>query len=63
MDLGASDSIYTRTAGIPSYGLAAIWSDIDDNRLHGRDERILGQRFYEGVEFQYRLMKRLAAAK
>ena len=59
MDLGASDSIYTRAAGIPSYGLSTTWTDAEDNRAHGRDERIRGDRFYEGVEFSYRLMKAL----
>jgi acetylornithine deacetylase/succinyl-diaminopimelate desuccinylase-like protein len=59
MDLGASDSIYTRAAGIPSYGLSATWTDAEDNRAHGRDERIRADRFYEGLEFSYRLMKAL----
>lgn len=63
MDLGASDSIYTRAAGIPSYGLSAVWSDIDDNRAHGRDERIRVDRYYEGVEFAYRIMKELGRAR
>jgi acetylornithine deacetylase/succinyl-diaminopimelate desuccinylase-like protein len=62
MDLGASDSVYTRLAGLPSYGLASIWSDVDDVRAHGRDERIEPQHFYAGVEFDYRLMKALAGA-
>lgn len=61
MDLGASDSIYTRAAGIPSYGLSTTWTDAEDNRAHGRDERIRGDRFYEGVEFSYRLMKALGS--
>ncbi|OYU69823.1 MAG: peptidase M20 [Alphaproteobacteria bacterium PA2] len=59
MDLGASDSIFTRAAGIPSYGLSSTWIDAEDNRAHGRDERIRADRFYEGVEFSYRLMKAL----
>ena len=59
MDVGASDSIYTRAAGIPSYGLAGIWTDIDDVRVHGRDERAAVPAFYEAVEFEYRLMKAL----
>jgi acetylornithine deacetylase/succinyl-diaminopimelate desuccinylase-like protein len=57
MDFGASDSVFTRAAGLPSFGLASIWGDVDDVRAHGRDERISAQRFNEGVEFTYRLMK------
>jgi acetylornithine deacetylase/succinyl-diaminopimelate desuccinylase-like protein len=63
MDLGASDSIFTRAAGIPSYGLSAVWSDIDDNRAHGRDERITPAAYYEGVEFSYRMMRALGGGK
>ncbi len=62
MDLGASDSIFTRVNGIPSYGLSTIWTDAEDNRAHGRDERIRPERFYEGVEFSYRLMKALGTS-
>lgn len=60
MDFGASDSVFTRRAGLPSFGLATIWGDVDDVRAHGRDERIDIQRFNEGVEFAYRLMRAMA---
>jgi len=63
MDLGASDSIYTRALGVPSYGLSAVWGDIEGNGAHGLDEHITAQRYYEGVQFDYGLMKRLAAAR
>ena len=63
MDLGASDSIYTRAVGLPSYGLSAVWGDVEGDGAHGLDEHIVGQRFYEGVQFEYGLMKRLAATR
>jgi acetylornithine deacetylase/succinyl-diaminopimelate desuccinylase-like protein len=59
MGAGASDSLYTRSAGIPSYGVGGAWEDIDDVRAHGRDERRKQDSFYESVEFTYRLMKQL----
>lgn len=62
MDFGASDSLFTRGAGIPSYDMGAIFGDIDDVRAHGRDERIGVPQFYEGVEFTYRVMKRMGRA-
>jgi len=62
MDAGASDSKFTRAAGIPTFGLTGIFTDIDDNRAHGRDERIAVSGFYEDVEFTYRLMKAFSAA-
>jgi acetylornithine deacetylase/succinyl-diaminopimelate desuccinylase-like protein len=59
MSAGASDSIFTRNAGIPSYGVGGAWEDISDVRAHGRDERRKMDSFYESVEFTHRLMKEL----
>jgi acetylornithine deacetylase/succinyl-diaminopimelate desuccinylase-like protein len=59
MAAGASDSIFTRAAGMPSYGVGGGWWDIDDIRAHGRDERDEKSNFYQTVEFTYRLMKGL----
>jgi acetylornithine deacetylase/succinyl-diaminopimelate desuccinylase-like protein len=60
MSTGASDSLYLRNAGIAAYGTSGIFSDIDDNRTHGRDERVKVKSLYEGQEYLYRLVKRLA---
>ncbi len=57
METGASDSIYTMAAGIPSYGISGVAIDQDDVRAHGRDERVRVSSFYEGVEFYYRFLK------
>ena len=59
---GSSDSLYSRAAGIPSYGVAGVWYDVRDDRFHARDERISVQGFEESVEFTYRLMKRLSSS-
>jgi acetylornithine deacetylase/succinyl-diaminopimelate desuccinylase-like protein len=59
MAAGASDSIFTRAAGMPSYGVGGGWWDIDDDRAHGRDERNEQGNFYQTVEFTYRLMKEI----
>jgi acetylornithine deacetylase/succinyl-diaminopimelate desuccinylase-like protein len=59
MAAGASDSLFTRGAGIPSYGISGAWEDVNDDRAHGRDERRKQDAFYESVEFTYRLMKEL----
>ncbi|HEY3813803.1 MAG TPA: M20/M25/M40 family metallo-hydrolase [Caulobacteraceae bacterium] len=61
MDAGASDSVYTRAVGIPSYGSSSIFGDIDDVRAHGRDERVGVKEFDQGVEYTYRLMKAMSA--
>ncbi|HEV7921368.1 MAG TPA: M20/M25/M40 family metallo-hydrolase, partial [Thermoanaerobaculia bacterium] len=61
MATGASDGLYTRNAGIPTYGISGIFSDIEDSRAHGRDERVGVPQFYEGTQFLYTLVRRLAA--
>ena len=35
-------------------------NDINENRAHGRDERVPVASFYKGDEYLYRLVKRLA---
>jgi acetylornithine deacetylase/succinyl-diaminopimelate desuccinylase-like protein len=62
MFAGASDSIFTRRAGIPSYGVGGGWNDIHDDRMHGRDERHEVADFYSSAEFTYRVMKSLTRA-
>ena len=59
MSTGATDGLYLRNAGIPTYGIEGIFYETDDNRAHGRDERVGVKQFYEGLEFQYRLLKAL----
>jgi acetylornithine deacetylase/succinyl-diaminopimelate desuccinylase-like protein len=61
METGASDSIYTIAAGIPTYGVNGVAIDQDDVRAHGRDERVRTEAFYDGVEFYYRYLKELTA--
>jgi acetylornithine deacetylase/succinyl-diaminopimelate desuccinylase-like protein len=60
MATGFSDDRQTRNAGIPSYDLAGIWSDEDENRAHGRDERVGVREFDESVEYTYRLLKAMS---
>jgi len=59
METGASDSVYTIAAGIPSYGISGIALDQDDVRAHGKDERVRVSSFFDGVEFYYRYLKAL----
>jgi acetylornithine deacetylase/succinyl-diaminopimelate desuccinylase-like protein len=61
MESGASDSIYTVAAGMPSYGISGVAIDHDDIRAHGKDERVRVSSFYDGVEFYYRYLKALTS--
>ncbi len=60
MEPGASDSVYTSAAGIPSYGFSGMGVDRNDIRAHGRNERIRVVDFDNGVQFQYLFIKQLA---
>jgi acetylornithine deacetylase/succinyl-diaminopimelate desuccinylase-like protein len=63
MSAGATDGSYLRNAGIPTYGHSGLASDVDDVRVHGRDERVLVKSFFEGQEYLYRLVKTLSGGK
>jgi len=60
MSTGATDGRYLRSAGIPTYGVSGLFEDIDDNRAHGKDERMGVKQFHEGQEFLLRLVKTMA---
>ena len=60
METGASDSVYTIAAGIPSYGISGIAVDTNDMRAHGRDERLRVSSYDAGVDFYYRFLKAVA---
>ncbi len=60
MSAGATDGSYLRNAGIPTYGHSGLAGDINDSRIHGKDERIPVKSFYEGDEYLYRLVKMLS---
>jgi acetylornithine deacetylase/succinyl-diaminopimelate desuccinylase-like protein len=55
MAAGASDSVYARLAGEPSYLSSTIF--IEDSRAHARDERVLTQAFDEAGEYGYQMVK------
>src|SRR5438046_5240107 len=57
MEAGATDGLFLRNAGIPTYGVSAVFDDPNDVRAHGRDERIRVQSFYDALEFWYRMMQ------
>ena len=63
MATGFSDDRQTRNAGIRSYDVSGVFQDVDENRAHGRDERVGVRAFDESVEFTYRLIKAMGRAK
>jgi acetylornithine deacetylase/succinyl-diaminopimelate desuccinylase-like protein len=63
MSAGATDGRFLRNAGIPTYGHSGMASDMFDNRAHGKDERVAVKSFFDGLEYQYQLVKALAGGK
>jgi len=60
MSTGATDGLYLRNAGIPVYGVTGFF--YTDTFAHGMNERIPQKAFFEGMEFTYRLVKRVTGA-
>lgn len=63
MQSGASDAIYFRAAGIPTYGVAGDFIKEGDDFSHGLNERLPVRSFYEGLEYWYELLKEFTAPK
>jgi acetylornithine deacetylase/succinyl-diaminopimelate desuccinylase-like protein len=60
MSAGATDGLFLRNAGIPTYGHSGLASDVDDVRAHGKDERVAVKSFFDGAEYLHRLVRRLS---
>jgi acetylornithine deacetylase/succinyl-diaminopimelate desuccinylase-like protein len=60
MSTWATDGLYLRQAGIPSYGVSGMFLVPGEDNIHGRDEKMRVKSFYEGQEFLYQLVKDVA---
>src|SRR6266849_334931 len=63
MEAGATDGLALRNAGIPTYGVSAVFEEQNDVRAHGRDERLSVPSFYDALEFWYRMMQAFASGR
>lgn len=63
MATGASDSIYTMAAGMPSYGVSGIAIETNDIRAHARDERLPMTSFDRGLDFYFALIHSLSSSE
>jgi len=57
MIAAATDGMYTRSAGIPTYGISALEEDPEDVRAHGKDERVGVESFYKAAQFWLNLIR------
>jgi acetylornithine deacetylase/succinyl-diaminopimelate desuccinylase-like protein len=61
MSTGATDGVFFRAIGIPVYGVGGEWLIIpEDERAHGRDERIPVKSFYDNLDIWHDMVAKLA---
>ncbi len=60
MSAGASDSMYFRNAGVPSYGVDAAFTKPDDTFAHGLNEKLPASEVGAGLDFWHRVLMQLA---
>ena len=59
MSAGASDSMYFRNAGVPSYGIDAAFTKPDDTFAHGLNEKLPASEVGAGLDFWHRVLMQL----
>ena len=62
MSNGATDAVYFRAAGIPTYGVSGLFSRKEDAFAHGLNERVGVSNFFDGLEHWYLLLMDLAGS-
>jgi acetylornithine deacetylase/succinyl-diaminopimelate desuccinylase-like protein len=63
MEMGATDGLYLRNAGIPVFGIIGLFAPNDLlSTLHGNDERVPIAAYEQSAEFMRRLVRRLGGA-
>ena len=61
MSAGASDAIYTRRAGIPTYGVGGLWGYVNETLgTHGLNERIRVEAFHDQIDIWEAMLRELA---
>lgn len=62
MEMGATDGLYLRNAGIPVFGIIGLFA-VNEllGTTHGNDERLPAAAFDQSAEFMRRLLRRLGA--
>jgi acetylornithine deacetylase/succinyl-diaminopimelate desuccinylase-like protein len=63
MATGASDSVFTNAAGIPTYNWSAVELEVSDVRAHGKDERLPEVSFWKGVQFWHEYLRMITGGE
>jgi acetylornithine deacetylase/succinyl-diaminopimelate desuccinylase-like protein len=62
MEMGATDGLYLRNAGIPVFGVIGLFAESSIlSTLHGNDERVPTAAYAQSAEFMWRLLRRLGS--
>lgn len=56
MQTGATDSLHTRMAGMPSYGVSGLSMRPEDMFAHGLNERVPVDSFYKALDYWHQLL-------
>jgi acetylornithine deacetylase/succinyl-diaminopimelate desuccinylase-like protein len=59
---GATDGLFFRSAGIPTYGVSGIFIKHSDEFAHGLNERVPVKSFYDALDHWHRLLTDLAGS-
>lgn len=59
MSAGATDSMFFRNAGVPSYGVAPLFAKDNDTFAHGLNERLLAAEVPASLDYWHDLLTRL----
>ena len=61
MSAGATDAVFIRAAGIPTYGVGGLWSYIgEQSGTHGLNERVVSKAFHDQVDIWEEMLRLLA---
>ena len=61
MSAGATDAVFTRANGIPTYGVAGLWSVMGEPLgFHGLDERVPAKAFHDSIDVLESMLRDLA---
>jgi acetylornithine deacetylase/succinyl-diaminopimelate desuccinylase-like protein len=61
MSAGATDATFLRGEGIPTYGIAGLWSYVgESNGTHGLNERVNVEGFHDQIDIMENMVRELA---
>lgn len=63
MSAGATDSQYTRLAGMPSYGAGGLFMRQEDKFAHGLNERVPVDSFFKSLDYWYQILTELGSER